>query len=118
MNRSRHVSVQIDLARVRANAEAIKRRVGGGVDLIAVVKADAYGLGAARVAGSIGDVVDRFCVFSLEEATNSNLWELTGKPTLTLSPPESADPQDYVRRGAQPAVTSAEQAAALREARC
>ena len=118
MTRSRHVNVSVDLSRVRANAGAIKRRVGSGVDVIAVVKADAYGLGAARVAAAVGDVVDRFCVFSLGEAVEAGLWELTGKPTLTLSPPQSLDPDDFTRHGVRPAVMSAEQAAALREARC
>ena len=118
MTRSRHVNVRVDLSRVRANAETIKRHVGAHCEVIAVVKADAYGLGAAAVARALAVVVDRFCVFSLEEAAEADLWNLTGKPTLTLSPPQSRDPQDYVRHGARPAVVSAEQAAALRQARC
>jgi alanine racemase len=117
MTRSRHVTVRIDLARVRANAEAIKGRVGPDVEVIAVVKADAYGLGASPVARAIAGVVDRFCVFSLAEAVEAGL-DLTGKPTLTLSPPQSLDPDDYLRHNVRPAVTSAEQAAALRRARC
>jgi len=118
MTRSRHVNVSVDLSRVRANAEAIKRQVGPGVEVIAVVKADGYGLGAARVAAAVADVADRFCVFSLNEAVDADLWNLTGKPAMTLSPPQSADPQDYLRHGVRPAVMSAEQAAALRDARC
>src|SRR4051812_30382501 len=99
MTRSRHVNVRVDLARVGANAEAVKRRVGAGRDVIAVVKADGYGLGAARVAKAVADVVDRFCVFSIEEAADADLWKLTGKSPLTLSPPRSTDPQDYLGRG-------------------
>ena len=118
MTRSRHVSVHVDLSRVRSNAEAIKRRVGAGVDVIAVVKADAYGLGVARVAAAVAGAVDRFCVFSLAEAVEADLWNLAGKPTLTLSPPQSSDPRDYARHGVRPAVMSPEQAAALRDARC
>jgi alanine racemase len=117
MTRSRHVSVRVDLARVQANAEAIKRRVGPGVDVIAVVKADAYGLGTVPVARAVAGAVDRFCVFSLAEAVEAGL-DLTGKSTLTLSPPLSLDPQDYVRHNVRPAVMSVEQAAALRPARC
>ena len=82
MRRSRHVSVRIDLARVRANAQDVKRRVGTGVAVIAVVKADAYGLGAARVADALADVVDEFCVFSLDEAAEADLLKRTGKPIL------------------------------------
>src|SRR5687767_11350893 len=118
MTRSRHVTVRIDLARVRSNAEDVKRRVGPGVELIAVVKADAYGLGIRPVAKGLADVADRFCVFSLEEAVEAELWALTGKPTLALSPPRSLDPDDYTRHGVRPAVMTVEQAAALRGAGC
>ena len=45
---SEHVQVKIDLGRVRENVAAIARRTG--VDIIAVVKSDAYGVGARRVA--------------------------------------------------------------------
>ena len=55
------VSVQIDLARIRANAEAVCRATR--VPLIAVVKADGYGLGARRIAETIGDLVEAFYVF-------------------------------------------------------
>jgi alanine racemase len=118
MTRSRHVAVRIDLARVRANAQAIRRRVGPDVGLIAAVKADAYGLGAARVSEAIADVVDEFCVFNLEEAVEADLWTRTGRRTLTLAPPPSLDPNDYVSHGVRPAVVSAEQATALRAAGC
>jgi alanine racemase len=118
MPRSRHVTVEIDLAQVRENARDVKRRVGAGVAVIAVVKADAYGLGAPRVAAALADVVDEFCVFSLEEAVEADLLKLTGKPTLALSPPQMFDPDEYLRRGVRPAVASAEQAKALRAARC
>ncbi|MDB5289494.1 MAG: hypothetical protein JWL69_735, partial [Phycisphaerales bacterium] len=63
MPASAHVSVRIDLARVRRNAEEIAKQTA--VPVIAVVKADAYGLGAARVAATIGDLVEAFYVFDL-----------------------------------------------------
>jgi alanine racemase len=47
--------VFVDLDRVRANVLSISRLVN--VDIIAVVKSDAYGLGARRVAKAIGDLV-------------------------------------------------------------
>lgn len=117
MARSRHVTVRIDLARVGANAVEVKRRIGPGVALIAVVKADAYGLGAARVASALADVADEFCVFSLEEAVEADLFSRTGKPALILSPPDSLNPDDYLRHHVRPAVTSAAEAHALRVAR-
>ena len=63
---SAHVQVNIDLGRIRENVASIARRCG--VDVIAVVKSDAYGLGAVPVAETIADLVSGFCVFSLKEA--------------------------------------------------
>ena len=82
MSRDVPVQVVVDLARVRANAVEIRRRVG--VDVLAVVKADAYGLGAARVVAAIADLVAGFCVFSLAEALAADLWRIGHKPILAF----------------------------------
>jgi len=112
MNRPPNAIVEVDLARIRDNAEAVRRRVG--VPVLAVVKADAYGLGAQRVARALADVVEGFCVFSLEEAAAIDLWALAAKPILALGPPDDVDPAEYRRRHVRPAVTTVEQAAGLR----
>jgi len=75
---SSHVDVQVDLDRVRANAERI--RANTRVPLIAVIKADAYGLGAHRVADALAAVVDDFAYFSIEEARRIR------RPGLVLGP--------------------------------
>src|SRR4051794_37376426 len=61
-------TVRIDLARVRNAAQAIAHRTG--VPVIAVMKADAYGLGAREVVEALRDVpnVAGFYCFSLREA--------------------------------------------------
>lgn len=41
--------VEVDLQAVRANFEAVRRRVGPSSAVIAMVKADGYGLGADRI---------------------------------------------------------------------
>jgi alanine racemase len=41
--------VEVDLQALRANFETIKQRVGGTAAVIAMVKADGYGMGSARV---------------------------------------------------------------------
>src|SRR5436190_2917694 len=46
----RPVSVDIDLTAIAANARAVKRLIGQSCALMAVVKANAYGLGAPWVA--------------------------------------------------------------------
>jgi alanine racemase len=93
--RSRHIDVLIDLDRVRASAEAIRRRTR--VALVAVIKADAYGLGAARMADALAPVADDFAYFSIYEARE------VGKPGLVLGPPEG-DPAEYRELGLRPTV--------------
>jgi alanine racemase len=99
---SGHVNVQIDLGRIRENVSSIARETG--VDVIAVVKSDAYGLGAGRVSESIVDLVWGFCVFSLSEAKAAGLWELSHKPTLSLGPSIGIGPDEFVAAGVHPAV--------------
>lgn len=107
-------SVEVNLEQVRANVADIRRRVG--VEVWAVVKADAYGMGMERVAPAIAELVDGFCVFSLREAQAGRLWEVTGKPAIALGPPDSADPAAYRQQHVRPAVSTIEQATALRPA--
>ncbi|MDB5296966.1 MAG: alanine racemase [Phycisphaerales bacterium] len=109
---SRHATVRIDLTRVRRNAEAV--RAAAGVPIIAVVKADAYGLGAAAVAKTLADLVDGFYVFDLAEAVAYDL-RSTGRRTIALWA-ESHDPADYLVHKVQPAVWSPDVAAALAKA--
>jgi alanine racemase len=99
---SRHVQVQIDLGRIRENVVAISRKTG--VDVIAVVKSDGYGLGAERVAEAIADLVWGFCVFSLAEAQAANLWKRTGKPSISLGPSTEFGAEDFLAANVHPAV--------------
>jgi len=111
---SPHVQVSIDLGQVRRNAEELAARVKAPV--WATIKADGYGLGAARVAAALADVVDGFCVFALEEATAINLWELTHKPAIALGPPSTLDPQRWLEAHVRPAVSTVDQALQLADA--
>jgi alanine racemase len=110
MEPSKHVSVRIDLSRVRHNVTEIARLTGTAV--IAVVKADAYGLGAAAVAKAIGDLVEAFYVFDAAEAIDADLLRLTGKRTIALHG-ESADADDYLAARIHPVVWSVERARLL-----
>jgi alanine racemase len=61
--------VEVDLDRLRGNAEAIRASLGGA-ELIAVVKADAYGHGLESVAAALGrSGVRRFAVAYVAEAS-------------------------------------------------
>ena len=112
MPASPHVAVHIDLQRVRQNVAAVRARVGKA-EVHAVVKADAYGLGAREVAAAVRDVVDGFVVFYASEAVDAGLPAL-GKPVLSLGPPQV---RVCLEHGIRPAVWTAEDAAALRSAR-
>jgi len=114
MGRSPHVTVRVDLRLIRENVERIALQTR--VPIIAVVKADAYGLGADRVVPAIADLVESFCVFSLSEARALDLWRLTSRPSLAIGPPTLADPQEYLAAHARPAVSTAAQARELKEA--
>ncbi|MBI5865444.1 MAG: alanine racemase [Planctomycetes bacterium] len=95
--RSRHIGCTIDLDRIRANAEAVKRKTG--VRVVGVIKADAYGLGAARVADAIASVVDDFAYFNLTEARE------VGRPGLVIGPPEG-EPAEYRELRLRPSIAS------------
>src|ERR1700733_6343899 len=107
-----NVTVNLDI--VRRNAERIARAVG--VPLIAVVKADAYGLGAARVAAAIGDIVQGFCVLHLREAIDANLWGVARKPILCLAPLDGDQASDFISAHVYPAVWNVEMAKRFKSA--
>lgn len=59
----------IDLDNLRSNYEYARELVGGKTKVMAVIKADAYGHGAAAVAGALAaDGADRFAVANIDEA--------------------------------------------------
>jgi alanine racemase len=99
--RSPQVQVAVNLDTVRASAEAIRRRTG--VKVIAVIKADAYGLGAPRVADALASVVDEFAYFNAAEAA------IIRRPGLVLGPPV-AEPREYQVLKLRPAVGRLEDA--------
>jgi alanine racemase len=114
MTPSLHVTVQVDLAQIRRNTEAIIARTG--VEVIAVVKADAYGMGADAVAAAIGDLVDGFYVFDANEVIAAKLRDVANKRTLCLLG-SSNDPKDYLAHDIRPIVWTKERATALRSAK-
>ena len=82
-------SLTIDLDAVRANYRLLRAQ-GGGVDCAGVLKADAYGLGMAQVAGALVDEGCRtFFVAHLEEG-------------IRLRQVVPADRTIYVMHGAMP----------------
>lgn len=58
----------IDLTAIKENFDALKSLVGSETKVLAVMKADAYGHGAVRVAKTLEDRADYFAVADIEEA--------------------------------------------------
>jgi alanine racemase len=112
--KSPHVQVSVSLKRIRRSTADVARRVD--VPIIAVVKTDAYGLGAARVAEAIADLVGGFCVFSLSEAESARLWDIGTKPILALGPCQGIEPKSLISAHVRPAVWTIEEARRLRSA--
>lgn len=102
------VHTRVDLARIRENATRICRDTG--VELIAVLKADAYGHGAVAVADAIVDLVGQWYVFTPQEAAQTRLFEMTGKRAIAGNVSADADCELLVTNGIRPAVWTVEAA--------
>lgn len=79
----------VNLNNLRYNARYL-RNILGQKKFYAVVKADGYGHGGARVALAIESIVDGFCVAITDEGAALRLAGIT-KPVLVLSPPLGKD---------------------------
>ena len=84
---SRSTSIEINLSAIDANVRALKKSAGSQ-KLMAVVKANAYGHGAARVAAHIEDTIDAFAVAFVEEAVELRESGIAA-PVLVLEGPHT-----------------------------
>ena len=96
----------IDLAAVGANVDVLRRRLVGGADLLAVVKADGYGHGAVEVARTaVAHGAVALGVATLDEGV-----ALAGHgfavPVVAWLWPPGQDPGPALRAGVQLAVSS------------
>ena len=103
---------EIDLLAIRHNAETIKRHTGK--QLIAVVKADAYGHGAVRVAEVLRPVADMFAVATVEEGIELREADIH-KPILILFSCLPAQVGPIVEFNLTPSIGDWEFATALNE---
>ena len=113
MQPSQYVTISINLLQIRENVISIRKQTG--VRIIAVVKADAYGIGAQQVAAAMGDLVDAFYVFDLHEAMQYRLHDITKKSTIALLS-DSNDPQDFLAHHIRPVVFDLQRARLLENA--
>jgi len=72
--------LRIDLTRITSNYRAVAEAVGSAVDILAVVKANAYGHGAVEVSNALAEAgCRRFAVASLAEGTELREAGLAGE---------------------------------------
>ena len=103
---------EINLGAIRRNAEAIKAYAGK--QLIAVIKADAYGHGMVRVAEALFAVADMFAVATAEEGIRLRQTGIH-KPVLILFSSLTEEATQIVEHELTPTVADWEFASRLNE---
>lgn len=103
---------EIDFAALRHNAEVTRERIGPVADLLAVIKANAYGHGLAETARALANHADLFGVANLQEAIEARA-VVPDHPILILGPALPAERAEIVARGFIASVSSDEEAAAF-----
>jgi len=101
---------EIDLGAVRHNAEVARKQSGG--EVMAIVKANAYGHGAVPVARALSGLARMFGVANLREAEELREGGIT-EPILLLSVCLPAEHEMALRHGFHVSVSTLEEAAAL-----
>lgn len=96
--------IEINLKNLTDNVNYFKKNLPSGARLAAVVKADAYGHGAAEVVKAIRENVDYFVTASAEEA--EEVRELTKKPVLCLAALSESEATRCVLKGIEISVSS------------
>src|SRR5438128_4768591 len=110
MKESYRCWAEIDRSALRPNANAVRQRIGS-TEMLAVVKANAYGHGLLGVAQTLADDAQLFGVANLEEALA--LREVVPHPIVILGPPTPEERSIIAKRGFIPTISSFEEAQAF-----
>jgi alanine racemase len=103
--------VEVDLDALRHNVAAIRRRIGPGVKLMAVVKADAYGHGLGQVGSTLMQCgVDAFGVANLSEALLLRQIGGSGWPILLFGSALPFEVATMVEHNITPTISTLEEA--------
>lgn len=103
---------EIDLNALLHNYEVARRHIPQGVALAAIIKADAYGHGAVRIARELAGKADRFAVATTDEAVQLRESGIR-TPIFLLSPTPPACYGELLRYQIEATVASLSQAEAL-----
>jgi alanine racemase len=101
---------EIDRAALRHNAKVVRDRIGSA-EMLAVVKANAYGHGLVGVAEALADDAQLFGVANLEEALT--LRESFPHPIVILGPATPEERPIIAEHGFIPTISSLEEAEAF-----
>lgn len=102
---------EIDQSALRHNAAAVRERLGLGVEMLAVVKANGYGHGMVGVAKALAKEAQFFGVANLEEAAilRKEVWH----PIIILGPALPEERVRVVEGGFIPSVSTFDEARAF-----
>ncbi|MEO7931599.1 MAG: alanine racemase [Chthoniobacterales bacterium] len=100
---------EIDLAALRHNLAAIRAQIGPGANIMAIVKADAYGHGLGGILSTLGQSVEHFGVANVTEALDVRA-VLSDAEILLLGATLPEERELVVRHGFMPAISSVEEA--------
>jgi alanine racemase len=106
--RSDRCWVEIDLSALRHNAALVREKVGSKIEIIAVVKANAYGHGLVGCAQALADHADLFGVANLEEAIALHV--AVPNPILILGPALPDERPAIAETGFIPSISDWEEA--------
>jgi alanine racemase len=98
---------EIDRSALRHNVQVVRERVGSA-EILAVVKANAYGHGLIGVAETLADQAQLFGVANLEEALA--LRESLSHPIIILGPALPGERAAIAERGFIPTISASEEA--------
>lgn len=99
---------EIDRSALRHNAALLRDKFGAGMQLLAVIKANAYGHGMVEVARTIADQAAIFGVANLAEAIT--LREAVANPIIVLGPALPKERAVIAEQGFIPSISTLEEA--------
>jgi alanine racemase len=95
---------EIDRSALRHNAAVVREKLGPDVELLAIVKANAYGHGMVGVAKALAEDAQLFGVANLEEATT--LRSEVSQPIIILGPALAAERSAITAGGFIPSIST------------
>jgi alanine racemase len=107
MKQTHRCWAEIDRSALRHNAKIVRERVGSA-EIVAVVKANAYGHGLIGVAETLADEAQLFGVANLEEALT--LRESFSHPIVILGPALPVERSIIAEHGFMPTISALEEA--------